>query len=396
MSNPPFPLAGIRVLDLSRALSGPYVGRLMSDLGAEVVKVEVPGTDITQVFGPKANGHTGLYTQTNTGKKNISINLGTPAGSALLRDLATKAHVVIENFRPGTMKRLGVGWEELSKGNPSLVLLSISGFGQWGPEANRQAYAPVVHAESGLLGRQAEMDGTPPVDIVMSLADSVSGLHGMISVLAALRVAEQTGAGQHIDLSMFEAMLATDDYVNYSVNGNPVSSARGTIYQVAGTPLLAAGDLKFMWHRLSSIHGLADPEPSAPIQTKIVNRHRVIKEFLEGFTDRADAIAALEKAGVAYAEVRTPSTLMDSPTAKAREVALQVDDRAGGTRPVIRMPYRFSAASCAPAGGPAYVGEHNIEVLGRWLGMSPQRVTELETSGGLYPNERATVAEAKG
>jgi CoA:oxalate CoA-transferase len=391
MTDKPFPLAGVRVLDLSRALSGPYVGRLLSDLGAEVVKVEVPGTDITQVFGPKRHGHTGLYTQTNTGKKNISINLGTPAGAALLRDLATQAHVVIENFRPGTMKRLGVGWEELSARNPALVMLSISGFGQWGPEANRQAYAPVVHAESGLLGRQAEADGVKPVDIQMSLADSVSGLHGMVGVLAALRVAESTGVGQHIDLSMFEAMLATDDYVNYSVNGNPVTSARGTIFEVAGNPLLAAGDLKFMWHRLSTTHGLIDPDPTAPVEVKIANRTRVIKEFIEHFATRADAITALEKAGVAYADVRTPSNLMDSPTVKAREVSLQVDDRAGGTRPVIRMPYRFSGASCAPAGGPAYVGEHNADVLGRWLGRTPEQVADLERSGGMYPCDQVNV-----
>jgi CoA:oxalate CoA-transferase len=387
----PFPLAGVKVLDLSRALSGPYVGRLLSDLGAEVVKVEVPGTDITQVFGPKPHGHTGLYTQTNTGKKNISINLGTEDGQALLRDLAAHAHVVIENFRPGTMKRLNVGWEALTERNQSLVLLSISGFGQWGPEANRQAYAPVVHAESGLLGRQAEADGTTPVDIQMSLADSVSGLHGMVAILAALRVAEQTGVGQHIDLSMFEAMLATDDYVNYSVNGNPVTSARGTIYQVEGRPLMVAGDLKFLWHRLSTTHGLIDPQPKAPVEEKIVNRHRIIREFIEGFTARADAIAALEKAGVAYAEVRTPSTLLDSPTAQAREVVAQVDDRNGGTRPVIRMPYRFSAASSAPQGGPAYVGEHNTEVLADWLGRTPDQVAALERSGALYPCEQVNV-----
>jgi CoA:oxalate CoA-transferase len=146
-----------------------------------------------------------------------------------------------------------------------------------------------------------------------------------------------------------------------------------------------------MWHRLSTTHGLVDPEPGAPIDQKIANRLRIIKEFIEGFGTRAEAVAALEKAGVAYADVRTPSTLMDSPTAKAREVVAQVDDRAGGTRPVIRMPYRFSAASSEPAGGPAYVGEHNADVLGRWLGRTPEQVADLERSGGMYPCEQVNV-----
>jgi CoA:oxalate CoA-transferase len=390
----PFPLAGVRVLDLSRALSGPYVGRLLSDLGAEVVKVEVPGTDITQAFGPRSHGHSGLYVQVNTGKTNISLDLTTEAGAELLRELAGRAHLVVENFRPGTLDRLGVGWSALSGRNPSLVMLSISGFGQWGPEATRQAYAPVLHAETGLLGRQAEVDGAKPNDLVMSLADSVAGLHGMISVLAALRVAEQTGAGQHIDLSMFEAMLATDDYTHYSLEGTyPVWPARGTIYEIAGGPLLVAGDLKFLWHRLSRGHGLTDPDPTAETSVRIAARAEVIKDWVEGFTDRASAIAALESAGVAYAEIRTPATLMESPTAVAREVSAQVDDRDGGTRPVIRMPYRFSAASCEPRAGAASVGEHNADVLGRWLGLAAEQVADLERDGALLPAQLPEPAE---
>jgi CoA:oxalate CoA-transferase len=386
-----FALDGVRVLDLSRALSGPYVGRLMADLGAEVVKIEVPGTDITQVFGPRSHGHSGLYVQANAGKSNMSVDLGTEAGSELLLKLAVHADVVIENFRPGTLDRLGVGWEALSAANPKLVLLSISGFGQWGPEAGRQAYAPVLHAEAGLLGRQAVVDGAKPNDIVMALADSVTGLHGMIGIMSALRLVERTGVGQHVDISMFESMLATDDYTHYSLEGTyPVWPARGTIYDAPGGPLMIAADLKLLWHRLVGEYGLTDPDPSAGTEAKIAARAELVTQWVAAFAERSALIEALQGMGIAWAEIRTPDTLMDSPTASAREVAAQVDDRNGGTRPVIRMPYRFSSGACEPRGGAAFVGEHNADVLTRWLGMGESEIARLEKSGALLPAQLPT------
>ena len=388
----PFPLDGIRVLDLCRALSGPYTGRMLCDLGAEVVKVEVADADISQKFGPVSHGHTGLYVQLNAGKQNISLDLTKESGADLLLQLVENAHIVVENFRPGTLDRFGVGWDVLSARNPSLVLLSISGFGQTGPEAKRQAYAPVLHAESGLLGRQAEADHAKPNDIMLSLADSVAGMHGMIGILAALRVAEQTGIGQHIDLAMFDAMLATDEYIHYSLEKTyPGWPARGTIYELGDGPLLLSGDKRFIWHRLSRKYGLTDPDPNADTATRIANRADVIKNWIEKFATRAEAIPALEAADVAWAEIRTPATVLESPTAIAREVAGEVDDREGGKRPIIRMPYRFSAASCAPQGGAAYIGEHNADVLTRWLGKSPEEIAEYERSGGMIPCEQVNV-----
>lgn len=384
MTTKQFPLDGLRVLDLSRAISGPYVGRMLADLGAEVVKVEVPGTDITQVFGPVRSGHTGLYVHQNAGKRNISIDLSAPTGAALLIELAAHADIVIENFRPGTVDRLGVGWEALSAANPRLIMLSVSGFGQWGPEAGRQAYAPVLHAETGLLGRQAEVTNSEPTDVVMALADSVTSLHGMIAVLAALRLRDTTGQGQYLDLSMFESMLATDDYTHYSLEGTyPVWPATGIVFAAVGGPLLVSADPKYLWHRLSRRWGLTDPEPDAPTAARIANRARVVRDWVKSFPDRSELIGALEEAGVAWAEVRTPATVMQSPTAIAREVFAAVDDRAGGTRPIMRMPYRFSAGACEPRGGAAFVGEHNHEVLRDWLDAEPDAIAALEENGAL-------------
>jgi len=388
----PFPLDGIRVLDLSRAISGPMVGRMLCDLGAEVVKVEVPGTDITQVFGPRTGEHTGLYVQMNAGKQNVAIDLTKPEGAALLRDLVAHTDIVVENFRPGTVDRLGVGWAALSEINPRLVMLSVSGFGQWGPEVGRQAYAPVLHAESGLLGRQAEVDDVEPHDVVMALADSVSSLHGMIAVLAALRLRDATGQGQYLDLSMLESMLATDDYTHYSLERTyPVFPATGLVFPAPGGPLLISADPKYLWHRLATRHGLTDPDPDAPTGQRIAVRARLVCEWVAAFSDRAELIVALEGAGVAWAEIRTPATVLDSPTVIAREVVAQVDDHRGGTRPVIRMPYRFSAGSCEPRGGAAFVGEHNADVLSRWLGHDAAQVEALARAGALIPADQVEV-----
>jgi CoA:oxalate CoA-transferase len=378
-----FPLAGVRVLDLSRAISGPYVGRILSDLGADVVKLEVEGADITHVFGPATSGgQTGLYVQQNAGKRNISVDLHADGGPELVRRLAGTCDLVIENFRPGTVDRLGVGWAELSGVNPRLVMLSVSGFGQWGPEAQRQAYAPVIHAESGLLGRQGQADHRRADDLVLAMADSVAALHGAIAGLAALRHAERTGVGQHIDLGMLEAVLASDDYVHYSLEGthDRMSLARGRLYDAPGGTILISADPKYLWHRLQQHAGLTDPDPGATGEARFAARDEVVRAWVASFPDRPALITALEAAGLAWAEVRTPADLTDSPTLQARGLAAQVDDRAGGTRPVIRMPYRFSAARSEPRGGAPYVGEHNAEVLAEWLSLGADEVAGLVES----------------
>lgn len=384
MAEQPRPLEGMRVLDLSRAISGPYVGRLLADLGAEVVKVEVPDTDITQKFGRRRHGHAGLYVQFNAGKRSVGVDLASEAGVEVLRRLASSADVVVENFRPGVLDRLGVGYPDLSADNEGLVMLSVSGFGQSGPESGRQAYAPVVHAESGLLGRQAGADGARPVDLTMALADSAAALHGTVGVLAAIILRGRTGQGQHLDISMLEAMLATDDNISYVLEGDEFWPARGQIVDAPGGPLLVSADPKFLWSRLRATGRVADPDPDAPTEQRIAARARVMDEWMASFERREDLIAALEDARVAWAEVRTPATVLDSPSVRERGAVAQVDDRAGGTRPVIRTPYRFSAADAGPHDGAPHLGEHNIDVLGRWAGLGADEVRDLEERGALY------------
>jgi CoA:oxalate CoA-transferase len=377
-----FPLDGVRVLDLSRALSGPLAGRILSDLGAEVVKVELAGADIAQGFGRKIHGRSGLYTQLNAGKRSVALDLRTDEGSATLLRLAQVCDIVVENFRPGVLDRLGIGWPQLSAVNPALLLLSISGFGQWGPQAQRQAYAPIIHAEAGLIGRQAEISGEPPADIAFALADSLAGLHGTIALLAALRLRDQTGLGQHIDLSMFEAMLATDDYTHYSLDDDlPGRPARGEVWQATGGPIMIASDRRHTWHQLTIHAGLRDPDRRAPQQQRIAARAELIAAWIASFTDRNLLKQALTDADLAWADIRDPAAVLDQPTVTARGVVAMVDDGGGGQRPVIRMPYRFSRARAEPRGGAASTGEHTCDVLDRWLHpASGDRVTD-QSSG---------------
>ncbi len=251
-----------RVLDMSQAISGPYAARILSDLGADVVRIEGPRTDITELFGVVAGQRSGMYAQMNAGKRSVGVDLARPGGAGLVRDLATHADVLIENFRPGVMDRFGLSYQQLSTANPGLIMLSVTGFGIDGPDAQRRALAPVIHAESGLLARQAELDGREHSDLPLALADTVTALHAAIAVLAALHQRAATGRGQRIDLSMLAAVAASDDHAHAAIagSGEPYTS-RGTIWQAPDGPLLIAAPLKHAWAMLSQRGLIADPAP---------------------------------------------------------------------------------------------------------------------------------------
>ena len=251
------PLAGLRVLDLSRVLAGPFAGRMLADLGADVIKVEPPEGDVTRGWGQVRHGLGGYYVQQNVGKRAMCVDLGAPGGSDLLVRLAQRADVLIENFRPHVMAQYGLGWERLSALNPRLVMLSISGFGAASPEAHRPAYAPVLHAESGAVARQAELDRAPrTTDFVLSNADTNAGLHGLVAILAALHARERSGAGQHVDLAMLDAMLATDDYAHFALDQAEISRGGGEVWDAPGGPIMVTGDFRNLWRVLTKLCGI--------------------------------------------------------------------------------------------------------------------------------------------
>ena len=362
------PLDGLRVLDLSRAVSGPLAGRILADLGADVVRAELPGTDVTQAFGKVTRGRSGLYSQVNAGKRSIVLDLHQPSDVARLLDLAAACDVVVENFRPGVLDRFGAGWAALSAVNPRLVMLSISGFGQDTHEAERAAYAPVIHAEAGLIGRQADITGDPPADIAFALADALAGLHGTVAILAALRLRDRAGTGQHIDLSMLEAMLATDDYTHYSIDEHPVRPARGEVWPAPGGPILISADRRYLWRQLKTCFGLADPDPDAPLEPKLRARARVMAAWFTAHPDRDALKRDLEAARLAWADIRHAADVLAAPSVAGRGTIVEVTDGDGEKRSVVRMPYRFSAAASGPLRGVPEPGEHTDDVLRDWTG----------------------------
>ena len=384
-----FPLEDLRVLDLSRVLAGPFAGRMLSDMGAEVVKLEPPEGDVTRGWGRMRAGLSGYYTQQNAGKESVCVNLEAPGSTALVRRLAARADIVIENFRPGVMARHGLAWKELSADNPRLVMLSISGFGQEGPESHRPAYASVLHAESGLVERQSEQDGRAACDPVLSIADMNAGLHGLVAILSALYLRERTGRGQHLDIAMLDTMLVTDDYANFAVDEIPLIRGGGEVWDAPGGPIMITGDFRMIWKLLVRHHGVVDPTPKgADLETKIRCRREAVQAFYQSFPDRPALIAALDAVNLAWGDVRPNTDAFVSPTARTRGTVAQVDDRGNGTRPVVQSPYRFSDAESGVRGGPAYRGEHNRPVLTRWLDATPEEIDQLEQEGVLDAEER--------
>lgn len=374
-SNAVGPLEGVRVLDMSRVLAGPFAGRMLSDLGADVVKVEPPEGDITRLWGKRVAGLAGYFFQQNAGKRGISVDLRKPAGAELVKQLAARADIVLENFRPGVMDRLGVGYESLKANNPKLIMLSISGFGAGGPESGRAAYAPIVHAEAGLLHRQAFYTGAQPVDIAQSFADTNASLHGLVGLLSALYAREQTGIGQHVDMAMIDASVVTDDQMHYALEDSyETRGGNSEIWDTAGGTMLISGDLRYIWSLLKEKYQLPDPSAEgASLDDKIRDRRAAAAEFFKTTCkDRDGVIAALANMNLAWGDVRPAERAPELATAKHRGTFTQVPDGAGGTRRITQSPYHFSSASAGVKGRAPHQGEHNASVLEDWLDLSEQ------------------------
>jgi crotonobetainyl-CoA:carnitine CoA-transferase CaiB-like acyl-CoA transferase len=385
-SNSAYPLQGLRVLDFSRVLAGPFAGRMLCDLGADVVKVEPPDGDVTRLWGKRIANLPGYYHQQNAGKRNICLDLRQPGASALVLELATKADILIENYRPHVMQKMGIDYPVLSAANPRLIMLSITGFGQSGPEADRPAYAPVIHAEAGLMHRAAERFGVIAHDLPLSVADTNASLHGLVAVLSALHLRQSTGRGQHIDMAMIDATLATDDHMHYDLE---VATGTGPlpneVWETPAGPVLLTADVRFLWQLLSEHCGLTVDLPAgADLAQKIAARHDAITRYLRELPDAKAFEDLMRRLNIAWGLVRDASTLRTQSTVAARRAIVDIDDRAGGTRPITQSPYRFSDARSGVRGPAPHRGEHNETVITEWLGAAPNTVQELTEQGVLH------------
>lgn len=392
MNDAGYPLEGLKVLDFSRVLAGPFAGRMLADLGADVVKVEPPDGDVTRLWGREISGLPGYYHQQNAGKRNICIDLRAPGARDLVFALVAEADILIENYRPDVMPRLGLGYEALRAVNPRLVMLSISGFGQGGPESHRPAYAPIVHAEAGLMARQARRAGIEPAELPLSVADTNASLHGLVGVLAAIIQRQHTGLGQHLDISMIDATVCTDDQLHYDLEDSEHTGPLPSDTWMTGVGrILISADVRYLWQLLNRELGVSDPTTKdTPLEEKIRLRREAISAYLGALQTWDDVEAAMAHINLAWGQVRDPANLAEQPTLAHRGAIVQIDDRAGGTRPIPQSPYRFSNATSGVRGPASHRGEHNAEALKDWLGMDHDAVAALVRNGVLSSDEHAS------
>ncbi len=373
--------AGLRVLDFSTTIAGPHCTRMLADLGAEVIKIESSEGETMRIRPPVRNGCSTAFGQLNVGKKSLVLDLKSAAGVEAVRRLAQNADVLVENFRPGVMRRLKLDHDEMAKLNPRLVYCSISGYGQNGPSAELSAYAPVIHAASGYeMAHLAHQSGrTRPDNCGIYHADVLSGVYAFGAIGAALYQREKTGRGQHIDVSMLEAMLSlTLNEVQWSqFETMPFQRAVfGPIQTTDGYVMVAVASEKTFQGLVRAI-GRAEWIDD-PRFAKYVERRQNWTGLMDGVeawsrgVTTAQCLAALAEEGVPSAAYRTVKEALGDPQLAHRGALAEVED-GGGSFKVLNQPFRMSAAKVAAGRKMATLGEHTRTVL-KDIGLSDAEI----------------------
>jgi CoA:oxalate CoA-transferase len=381
------PCAGLRVIDFSQVLAGPYLGRILAEFGADVIKVEAPRGDLTRQIAPKRDrGQSGLYTWANLGKRNVCIDLTHEAGRELARGLVRRADVVLENFRPGVAERLGIGWADVHAANPRAVMLSICGYGSDSSLQDHGAFAPTMHAATGLLEYQARKASLPVRPVADARADLVTSLHATVATLAALRAAEASGVGERVEVAMYDAVLATYSETPFELLDPPELRAEPAPYDAGANGWIAiAGPPQYVWARMrDAFPEIVDPTPpDADIPTKARARHQALEAWMAAQPSREELIRRLEEKNLPCAPVRSLREALEGEFARERGLLVEVDDRRGGTRRVTRLPYGFSRSELRTPRSAPTRGEHNAEVLGELLGLDEERIEALAAAGAI-------------
>ncbi len=391
-------LAGLTVLDLSRVLSGPFATMTLADLGADVVKIEQPGTgDDTRQWGPPFQGDEAAYfLSVNRNKRSLAVDLKSADGLALVRDLARRADVVVENFRPGTAARLGLGYDDLAAANPGLVYASISGYGQTGPDSHRAGYDAIAQARSGIMSVTGEADG-PPVRVGVSSADLVAGMWAVIGILAALRERDRSGQGQWVDISLLDGSVSWLTYVasGYFATGTRpprYGSAHPTIapYQGFATKdgdlMLAVGN-DAIWRRFASVAGLADLLEDPRFTTnplRVEHRDELLPLVADAMAARTSVewVEVLDAAGVPVGPIQTVDEVVTDPQVLARGMIGEVKHPTAGTVRTIGCPVRLTATPPQVRTAPPLLGQQTDDVLAE-LGVDQERLAALRASGAV-------------
>jgi CoA:oxalate CoA-transferase len=382
------PLDGIRVLDFSIMLAGPYCARLLADVGADVIKIEPPEGDDMRLRTPVRDGNSAYFGQLNAGKRSLALDLKNKDAIKLVHGLVAETDIVVENFRPGVMDRLGLGYDALREINPRLIYCSISGYGQTGPDAERAAYAMIVHAESGFdrsLMRYAG-DRDRPATGAIFVADVLGGIFGYSAIQTALVQRARTGQGQRIDVALMDCMLNLLVYEMQEAQF-PIHASRptyGPVQTLDGDILIAPVTVR-NFAALCEVTGQAElgTDPRfATVPARGANwtaMMQVIEAWTRSHTVR-ECIAALEKAGVPCAEYRDPGAALTDPHLLQRGVFATIADAAGEFTGV-NAPWKMSGADTAMKREIPGVGAHRDEVLSKTLGISAEAINGLAEAG---------------
>ncbi|MEY3595866.1 MAG: hypothetical protein RL576_1280 [Actinomycetota bacterium] len=343
---PQRPLQGLRILDFSRVLTGPHATRMLCDLGAEIIKIEPPDGDLTRFTNPRVNSLSTYFIQQNVGKKNISLDMSKPEAVDIVKKLVMHADILIENFRPGVMKKLGLDYGSLSALNPKLIYASITGYGQTGPWVHRRAYAPVVGAESGLTNHQGMARGGQFANDPFSHADVYTAMETCAAVLAAVIQRHSTGRGQSIDIAMAQTMLYVNEHAHDALWDEPTPPEQIRSFEPGNYPVLTAangdkvvvsghpgerGTFDLFFTAIGRTDLLTDPK-FIDVPSRLANLEElqsILRAWALTIPDATAIEEALAKHKLASGKIRTTRELADTDWAAAREITVEVSNRGG-------------------------------------------------------------------
>ncbi|KER70030.1 CoA-transferase [Burkholderia cepacia] len=397
-------LAGLRVLDLSRVLAGPWAGQLLADLGADVVKIERPGTgDDTRAWGPpwlldadgQSTGESAYYLSANRNKRSIAVDLSRSDGQSLVRQLAQQADIVLENFKAGGLAQYGLDYATLSAENPRLIYCSITGFGQTGPYASRAGYDFLIQGMGGLMSVTGRADGTEgagPVKVGVALTDVMTGLYATVAVLAAVAHRERTGRGQHIDLALLDVQIAAlaNQAANYLIGGivpHRMGNAHPNIvpYQdfptADGHMIIAVGN-DGQFTSLCGVLGQPQWASDARFATnplRVQHRDELVALICAVTTCRStdEWVIAMEEAGVPCGPINGLDRVFADEQVKARGIRIEMPHASAGCVPLVANPIQMSDSPVQYLRPPPRLGEQTDEILGAWLGLSHDEIDAL-------------------
>ncbi|MTI52111.1 MAG: CoA transferase [Alcanivorax sp.] len=401
-------LSGLRVLDLSRVLAGPWAGQILGDLGAEVIKVERPGRgDDTRAWGPPylndgqgaPTSESAYYLSANRNKQSVTIDITRPEGQRLVKDLVAESDVLLENFKVGGLRRYGLDYESLAAINPRLIYCSITGFGQDGPYAERPGYDFLIQGLGGLMSITGQPDGEPgggPVKAGVALTDITTGLYAAIAVLAAINHRHQSGEGQHIDMALLDVQVATlaNQAMNFLTSGaapGRMGNAHPNIVPYQTFPA-ADGDIILtigndgQFARFCEVAGRpewATDERYATNAARVANRATLIPALRQTTVMKTTAewLRLLEDAGVPGGPVNTIDQVFQDPQVQHRGLRIDLSHPLTKSVPLVGSPLRLSASPVHYRAAPPLLGEHTERVLAELLGLDADRLTRLKTDG---------------